>query len=193
MALSEQDPLLPKHYVYSGKFLRDGQKSSLAITSLLSQSINKETKIRHENAIRFSLGTSVIPRIARHHQPKNFSLPSLNTKTPYRSMQTRSVSPERSLPENIYLSPEASESITTSMAHSCDANIMYEDSQYFLATTMRQRQRQRQWSVSRIEDCDSEALIQNIRRPLPALKDTVRARKIKNDKQSLPLLFDSLN
>lgn len=190
LALSEQDPLLPRHYVYSGKFLRDGQKSSLAVTSLLSQSINKETKIRHENAVRLSLGTSAIRQLpAVHHQPKDLSLPALNTKTSRRFTQTRSVSPERSLQEGIYLSPEASESITTSMAHSCDANAMCEDSQYFLATTMRQRQRHRQWSVSGTEDCDSEALIQSIRCPLPVLKDTARASKAKNSKQNLPRLF----
>lgn len=66
---------------------------------------------------------------------------------------------------------------------------MCEDSQYFLATTMRQRQRHRQWSVSGTEDCDSEALIQSIRCPLPVLKDTARASKAKNSKQNLPRLF----
>lgn len=189
LALSEQDSLLPKHYIYSGKFLKDGQKNSLAVTSLLSQSINTETKIRHENAIRSSLGTSVARHLpAAHYRPRDLSLPVLNAKPSLRSMRTGSVSPERSLPENICLSPEASESIANSMAHSYDTNATHDDSQYFLATTMRQRQRNRQWSLSGIEDCDSEMLIQSIRGPLPAPRNNFHANRVKKTRQHLPPL-----
>lgn len=188
--MSEKDSILPKHYVYSGKFLRDGQKNSLALTSLLSQSINKEAQIRHENAIRSSLGTSTVRHLpAVQRRPRDLSLPTLNARPSLRSMRQGSHSPERSLPENICLSPEASESIANSMAYSHDVSVAHDDSQYFLATTIRQRQKRHKWNLSSVEDCDSEALIQSIQRSLPMPRSTFYANKTKSTNHNLPPLL----
>lgn len=190
LALSEQDSILPKHYIYSGKFLRDGQKNSLALTSLLSQSINKESQIQHEKAVRLSLGTSTMQHLpAVQTRPKNLSLLTLNAKPSLRPVKPGKNLPGKSSPENIYLSQEASESIASSMAHSYDISAEYEDSQYLLATAIRQRQKRHQWNISSFEDCDSEALIQSIHCPLPAPRSTFHTTKIKTIDLNLPPLL----